>query len=461
MEVIPEETNDGGDVIMGPPPLPWKTPERRIAKAKRTLSQTQNRPSGSNENSNPGGTPPKRSNNPVQNQIVTAPNANTQMLPKESQSTELRKVTIYFDRLEFVRVLGEGAFGEVVLMVDREDPTIAVAVKKIDLTKTTAEDRSTLKKEALIQRAIRGHRNILRYLNMQTHKNVFELYLEYADGGELFDQIEPDYGMEPPKAQFYFRQLMSGVEYCHSKGVVHRDLKPENLLVTKRHCLKICDFGMATIFRSDGKERLLNTRCGTLPYAAPEVFTNTQYRGPPVDIWSCGIVLIAMLVGELPWDKPTAEHENFTRFVQDRDISHRPWCRFDTNELSLLKMILILTPIKRATIQRIMNHPWFVSNLFHQSNLRRKIPAGNGVSIKQNRMQLGAPISSSQPAAMRHLTTPSVPTSADSQYLTIESFPKPACQKVSFSQPLNVDSLLLNKSQLSASQVASPFAVSY
>ncbi len=61
--------------------------------------------------------------------------------------------------------------------------------------------------------------------------------------------------------------------------------------------LKLSDFGLATVFRHKGKERLLERRCGTLPYIAPEVLTKSRYHAEPADVWSCGMVLLAMLVG--------------------------------------------------------------------------------------------------------------------------------------------------------------------
>ena len=72
--------------------------------------------------------------------------------------------------------------------------------------------------------------------------------------------------MPQMEAQRFFKQLISGVEYLHSRGIAHRDLKPENLLLDANDNLKISDFGMATVFRYQGKERLLDKRCGTLPY---------------------------------------------------------------------------------------------------------------------------------------------------------------------------------------------------
>lgn len=110
------------------------------------------------------------------------------------------------------------------------------------------------------------------------------------------NSAEPDVGMPMWGAQKYFRQLISGVEYLHSRGVAHRDLKPENLLLDNNDNLKISDFGLATIYRIQSKERLLEKKCGTLPYVAPEVLVRPYYA-EPADVWSCGIILVALLAG--------------------------------------------------------------------------------------------------------------------------------------------------------------------
>ena len=79
--------------------------------------------------------------------------------------------------------------------------------------------------------------------------------------------------------------------------MAHRDIKPENLLLTDTDILKLSDFGMATVFRHQGKERLLERRCGTTAYCAPEMLMKPRYNAEPSDIWSCGIVLVAMVTG--------------------------------------------------------------------------------------------------------------------------------------------------------------------
>lgn len=120
--------------------------------------------------------------------------------------------------------------------------------------------------------------------------------LEYAGGGELFDLIEPDLGLEEDLAHYYFYQLIHSLKFLHSIGIAHRDLKPENLLLDETGNLCISDFGLSTIFQHQGASRMLTTPCGSPVYVAPEVLQGL-YHGPAADIWSCGIILFAMLVG--------------------------------------------------------------------------------------------------------------------------------------------------------------------
>ena len=95
-------------------------------------------------------------------------------------------------------------------------------------------------------------------------------------------------------------QIIAGVDYCHTNRVVHRDLKPENLLLDQeRSSIKIADFGLSNVMR-DGQ--FLKSSCGSPNYAAPEVIQRHWYAGPEVDVWSCGVILYAMLCGVLPFD---------------------------------------------------------------------------------------------------------------------------------------------------------------
>lgn len=101
---------------------------------------------------------------------------------------------------------------------------------------------------------------------------------------------------------------MDGVEHCHKNGIVHRDLKPDNLLCTKKYVLKLADFGLAGIV-PDTPDKILKTAVGTMAYMAPELLEireadKTQnYKGEPVDVFSCGVILFTLIRGIMPFEK--------------------------------------------------------------------------------------------------------------------------------------------------------------
>jgi serine/threonine-protein kinase Chk1 len=163
------------------------------------------------------------------------------------------------DSWEFANTLGEGAYGEVKLAINtRNQETRAIKIISLNLL----NDKTPIQKEVLIHKTL-NHENIIKYFSSFQQLDKFYIILEYASGGELFDRIEPDFGMDVNLAHKYFHQLINGVEYLHSKGIVHRDIKPENLLLNDMDQIKIADFGLATLFQYRGNERLLTSPCGT------------------------------------------------------------------------------------------------------------------------------------------------------------------------------------------------------
>ena len=158
----------------------------------------------------------------------------------------------FIEGWDLVQVLGEGTFGEVKLLVNKENGE-ACAMKEIDIL-ANPEAEESVKKEICVHKLLKHEQIVQCYGSRQDGNRQF-IFLEYCSGGELFDRIEPDVGMPELQAQSFFIQIMSGLEYLHKKGVTHRDIKPENLLLDEKDCLKIADFGMATVFRYRGKER--------------------------------------------------------------------------------------------------------------------------------------------------------------------------------------------------------------
>lgn len=181
------------------------------------------------------------------------------------------------------------------------------------------------------------------------------MVLEYA-GGELFDYIVQNGKMREDKARRFFQQIICAVEYCHRHKIVHRDLKPENLLLDENLNVKIADFGLSNIM-TDGN--FLKTSCGSPNYAAPEVINGKLYAGPEVDVWSCGVILYVLLVGRLPFDD---EHipSLFAKIAKGQYVVPN---YMSSGAAALIKKMLAVNPVHRATIEDIRLDPWFIKNL--------------------------------------------------------------------------------------------------
>ncbi|XP_076805034.1 serine/threonine-protein kinase Chk1-like isoform X2 [Clavelina lepadiformis] len=271
----------------------------------------------------------------------------------------------------FAQTLGEGTYGEVKLAVNAQTNEV-VAVKIIELKKVK-QSYNLIRKEVAIHKML-NHDNIIKFYGTRKEADHQYIFLAYASGGELFDRIEPDVGMPQHNAQNFFHQLIDGIEYLHSLGITHRDIKPENILLDENDILKIVDFGFATIFRHRGHERLIAKFCGTPPYVSPEVLQQTPYKAEAADIWSCGIVLVAMLAGELPWDEPSLACEEYNNWI-DHKIQYSPWCKINTLPLALLRKLLTHDPESRCNIAALKKDRWFVKHL--QQKRRLSSPVGS------------------------------------------------------------------------------------
>lgn len=272
-----------------------------------------------------------------------------------------------------VQQIGGGGFSRVFRAINPRAPTHKVAaVKVVSYAKPSSAtsrqfhppDRQALRKEVQIHQVLK-HQNVLEFLEAEEFLKeaagnyVPGLYmvLEYGAGGDLFDKIAPDVGVVEDLAHVYFMQLMGALEYIHSQGVAHRDIKPENLLLDANGLLKLADFGLCSVYRYKGKERELKGACGSLPYIAPEM-NGQPYRGEPADVWSTGVVLFALLVGNTPWDEPTKRSPEFMAYFQGQ--SYYPWTKIAPDALSLLHGMLCVYPQKRLTIADVKKHKWFM-----------------------------------------------------------------------------------------------------
>ncbi|CAR29215.1 ZYRO0G03366p [Zygosaccharomyces rouxii] len=207
-----------------------------------------------------------------------------------------------------------------------------------------------IEREIVIMKLI-SHSNILGLYEVWENKSELYLVLEYVDGGELFDYLVSRGKLGEREAVHYFKQIVQGVSYCHSFNICHRDLKPENLLLDKKNkSIKIADFGMAALEVSN---KLLQTSCGSPHYASPEIVMGRPYHGGPSDVWSCGIILFALLTGHLPFNDDNIK--KLLLKVQSGKF-HMPQ-NLSAEAKDLMSKILVVNPFKRIATEEILNHP--------------------------------------------------------------------------------------------------------
>jgi len=251
--------------------------------------------------------------------------------------------------------LGIGAFGKVKLA------THVVTGHKVAVKILNKAKIKQLGMEEKVQREINilhlcTHPHIIRlYEVIDTPTDIF-LVNEYVSGGELFDYIVSKGRLSADEARNFFHQIISGVEYCHFQKIVHRDLKPENLLLDANLNIKIADFGLSNLMR-DGD--FLRTSCGSPNYAAPEVISGHLYAGPEVDVWSCGVILYALLCGSLPFDDESIPN----LFKKIKSGMYSLPTHLSQLAKNLIPRMLEVDPMKRITIPEIRLHPWFQHKL--------------------------------------------------------------------------------------------------
>ncbi|GAP92171.2 putative CAMK CAMKL CHK1 protein kinase [Rosellinia necatrix] len=274
------------------------------------------------------------------------------------------------------RTIGRGAYASVMKAVPLDAPTPVFAVKLIHKGYALQNGRISAKQIAMevsLHSHIGQHPNIIEWFATGEDHVWRWIAMEFAEGGDLFDKIEADIGVAQDIAHLYFLQLISGVSFMHSKGVAHRDLKPENILLSESGNLKLADFGLATMFEYKGQKKMSATMCGSPPYIAPEVLACakadrrsgevTKYAPELVDIWSCGVILFVLLVGNTPWEEPTAQSWEFQEYKKTNGRSSDSlWEKVPSDALSLLRGMISVDPSKRFSFAQIRQHPWYTQN---------------------------------------------------------------------------------------------------
>ncbi|XP_042268198.1 serine/threonine-protein kinase BRSK2 isoform X4 [Thunnus maccoyii] len=252
-------------------------------------------------------------------------------------------------RLE--KTLGKGQTGLVKLGVHCVTCQ-KVAIKIVNREKLSESVLMKVEREIAILKLIE-HPHVLKLHDVYENKKYLYLVLEHVSGGELFDYLVKKGRLTPKEARKFFRQIMSALDFCHSHSICHRDLKPENLLLDEKNNIRIADFGMASLQVGDS---LLETSCGSPHYACPEVIRGEKYDGRKADVWSCGVILFALLVGALPFDD-----DNLRNLLEKVKLGvfHMPHF-IPPDCQNLLRGMIEVDASKRLTLEQIQKHTWYI-----------------------------------------------------------------------------------------------------
>ena len=256
---------------------------------------------------------------------------------------------------KFGRMIGRGAFGKVNIGLNILTGRI-VAIKSFN--KQNLSNEKAKRKILYETNLMRGlyHPSVTKILETFETDKYMLIIMEYISGGNLQNFVKKRRKLCEKTAKILYRQLIQGIKYIHSKGIVHRDIKLENILLDLNNIVKICDFGVGKLTQKGQK---LSDQCGTPVYMAPEIIKGEGYEGFPVDIWSSGVALYIMLSGNIPFNRDK------THDLQSA-IMNLPYKKIEDvsdNANDLLKNILEKDPNKRLTPDQILEHPWMTEKI--------------------------------------------------------------------------------------------------
>uniref|UniRef100_A0A8C7K8E1 Serine/threonine-protein kinase BRSK2-like n=1 Tax=Oncorhynchus kisutch TaxID=8019 RepID=A0A8C7K8E1_ONCKI len=269
-----------------------------------------------------------------------------------SKELSLSQTAQYVGPYRMEKTLGKGQTGLVKLGVHCITGQ-KVAIKIVNREKLSESVLMKVEREIAILKLIE-HPHVLKLHDVYENNKYLYLVLEHVSGGELFDYLVKKGRLTPKEARKFFRQIISALDFCHSHSICHRDLKPENLLLDEKNNIRIADFGMASLQVGDS---LLETSCGSPHYACPEVIRGEKYDGRRADVWSCGVILFALLVGALPFD-----HDNLRQLLEKvkSGVFHMPHF-IPPDCQALLKGMIEVDPDKRLKLEAVQKHSWYQS----------------------------------------------------------------------------------------------------
>lgn len=262
------------------------------------------------------------------------------------------------------KVIGEGAFARVRRARHKRNFEL-YALKIIDVAAATADADEGMTTEEIAEEirltiSLNEHRGVAKVHDFYHSDDRYVIVvMELLRGGDLLSAVSKrgDRGIGERDASRAMRELFSTMSHVHERCIAHRDLKLENLLLAERSrfdTLKVADFGLAR--RTKTSRGKLSAQCGSPAYVAPEIILGKHYT-PAVDMWACGVIMYALLAGELPFTSES-EREMYQKIIRVDAREPRPG-EISPPALDLIFKLLELDPVRRLTAGEALEHEWF------------------------------------------------------------------------------------------------------
>ncbi|KAI4303776.1 hypothetical protein MLD38_039370 [Melastoma candidum] len=292
-------------------------------------------------------------------------------------------VPLHSDGFEKLEKIGQGTYSSVFRARDLDTGNI-VALKKVRFDNFEPESVRFMAREIMILRRL-NHPNIMKLEGIITSRLSCSIYLvfEYMEHDITGLLSLPDVKFGEAQIKCYMKQLLSGLEHCHSRGIMHRDIKGSNLLVNNEGILKLADFGLAN-YCSSAYKQPLTSRVITLWYRPPELLLGSTDYGASVDLWSVGCVFAEIFLGrpilqgrteveqlhkifklcgsppEDYWKRTRLPHSTLFKPQQPYDSCLREsFLELPSGAVDLIETLLSVEPTKRGTASSALTSEYF------------------------------------------------------------------------------------------------------
>lgn len=281
--------------------------------------------------------------------------------------------------------IGYGAYGEVWICehIRSKEKRAVKIIEKSWLSSEMLKNRTVLE-EVEILRAL-DHPNILKIFEYFEDSKNYYIVMEYCQYGDLLDELHKRDKFDEATASKIMEQVLSGLNYIHTKLVVHRDIKLENILIWSKDKdldVKIIDFNIAT-FKTSAK---LTKFTGTFYYLAPEVIEESYDE--KCDLWSCGVIMYLLLTGEFPFNGKN--REQVLQSINACKYQQNPaYQTLSALSKDLLSHLLTKSPSSRYSARESLTHPWIETfsplsdQKFYQRTLTRMLTIKKKPKIRE------------------------------------------------------------------------------